>query len=106
MDRIELAVCGVVRIEYEGSKTGRPIYIKEVREDLLKVDVRRKRLAGLIQDIKIAVFVVDEETRRRVGSAGRLRAQTVRPPQLVREVDRGWICAGCRARQGQFRIIL
>ena len=51
MDRIELAVSGVVRIEDKGSKTFRPVHIDEVRENLLKVDVRRKRLADLIQDV-------------------------------------------------------
>src|SRR5262249_16000060 len=51
VNSIELAISGVVRIEYEVSKTCSPIRINEVREDLLKVDVRRKRSAGLIQNV-------------------------------------------------------
>src|SRR2546426_9427473 len=106
MDRVENAVRGIVWIEGKRDEAGGITgIVVELRENLLKVDIDRERLVGFVQKVKIAVQIVDEETRRRQRSVRRLGAQEIRPRQLVCIIDWRRIIARRPARRGQARVI-
>ena len=65
VDTVELPVARIVRIECKSNQAARIAgTIIELGKDFLKVDVGRERTAGFLEDVQIAIQVVDEETNR------------------------------------------
>src|SRR5205807_9960830 len=107
MDRVTNAVRRIVGIKRKCDKAaGKSRIVVELREDLFKVDVGRECLVALVQNVKIAVQVVDKEARRRQRRVRRLRAQKVYAPQLAPVVDRWRIAVPGSARERQTRVVL
>ena len=65
--RVEDAVAPVFWIELDRIQTtGESTCVVEARKDRLEIDVGRERFVGLVQDVKLAVHVHDEESSCRL----------------------------------------